>query len=511
MVNRRRIAGNTLLLYLRMGLIMIISLYTSRVVLNVLGETDFGLYNVIGGIVVTFAFLNSVMSAACNRYYSVELGRQNYEGLHKVFGVNIFIFIAISLMILLLSETVGLWILERKMSIPADRMDAARWVYQLSIFSFIASVLVIPFKSIVTAKEKMKVYAYCSIVEAVLKLGAVFLLAVAPIDKLVFYAVLMLIVSVGTNAFYPFYCFRFYKECRGRIEWDRKLGREILGFNGWGVIGSMATIGRNQGINILLNMFYGPAVNAARGVANIVYFNIYKFVDNYVFAVNPQIVKSYAAGERDDMMKLVFQTSKFAYFLLFVIVLPLVLEINQVLDLWLVEVPAHTVAFTVYMLAAALIDSMSHPLYYSVQATGKVKWYNIIVGGTQIMVLVLSYVILKLIKVQPELVFQLILLFSAIAQVLRIIITTRCTRMHIGQYLLKVLLPVVLVTIVSPALPWLVVHYMAPSFGRLCLTVLVSIVTVGIAVWLIGLDGGEKQKILLFIKSNGRNDKDHPA
>ena len=502
MVNRRRIAGNTMLLYLRMGLIMVISLYASRVVLAALGETDFGLYNVIGGIVVTFAFLNSVMNAACNRYYSIELGKEDYGALHKVFGVNIIIFAAIALMILLLSETVGLWILERKMNIPADRMTAARWVYQLSIFSFLASVLAIPYKSIITAKENMKVYAYCSIVEAVLKLGAVFLLAVSPIDKLIFYAVLMLVVSVGTNAFYPFYCLRFYPECKGKPEWDRELGREIVGFNGWGVIGSMASIGKNQGINILLNMFYGPAVNAARGVANIVYFNIYQFVQNYVFAVNPQVVKAYAAGEREDMMKLVFQTSKLAYFLLFVVVLPLMLEVEQVLDLWLVEVPAHAAAFTVYLLAAALIDSMHHPLYYAVQATGKVKWYNIIVGSSQLMVVILAYVILKCAKVQPELIFQLIFVFSIIAQVLRIIITGKYVEMNIGKYLLKVVLPVALVSVVSPVLPWLVVRNLDPGFGRLCLTVLVSVLAVGLAVLFIGLDTSERKNILKLL--NGR-------
>ena len=504
MVNRRRIAGNTLLLYLRMGLIMLISLYASRVVLNVLGETDFGLYNVIGGIVVTFAFLNSVMNSACNRYYSMELGREDYTALHKVFSVNVIIFGAIALLILLLSETVGLWILERKMNIPADRMNAARWVYQLSIFSFLASVLAIPYKSIITAKEKMKVYAYCSVVEAVPKLGAVFLLAVSPIDKLIFYAILMLIVSVGTNAFYPIYCYRFYEECRGRAAWDRDLGREILGFNGWGVIGSMAAIGRNQGINILLNMFYGPVVNAARGVANIVYFNIYQFVQNYVLAVNPQVVKAYAAGEREDMMKLVFQTSKFAYFLLFVIVMPLMLEVDQVLDLWLVDVPAHAAAFTIYLLAAALVDSMHHPLYYAVQATGRVKWYNILVGSTQLLVPILAYVVLKTSKVQPELIFAMVVVACVIAQIIRIIITGKYVGMNIGQYLLKVLLPVLLVSAVSPVLPWLVVRSMEPTFGRLCLTVAVSILAVGLAVLLIGLDRDERKGILKFVKRDGR-------
>ena len=398
----------------------------------------------------------------------------------------------------------GLWILERKMSIPADRMNAARWVYQLSIFSFLAGVLAIPFKSIITAKEKMKVYAYCSIVEAVLKLGAVFLLVVSPIDKLVFYAVLMLVVSVGTNLFYVIYCRRCYEECNGAIQWDKPLAREIVFFNGWGVIGSMATIGKNQGINILLNMFYGPVVNAARGVAYIVYINVYQFVQNYVLAFNPQIVKSYAAGEKDDMMKLVFQSSKIAYFLLFVIVLPLVLEINQVLDLWLVDVPAHAATFAVIMLASALVDSMHDPLFYSLQASGKVKWYNILVGSSQLLVVILAYVILKTCKVQPELIFELIFIFTVVAQIIRIILTKRYVGMKIGDYLLKVIMPVVLVTILSPALPWLVVRSMPPTFARLCLTVLVSVVTVAVAVFAVGLNSSERRSLLKVFKIHGR-------
>ena len=504
MVDRRRIAANTFVLYLRMGLIMLVSLYASRIVLDQLGETDFGLYDVIGGIVVTFAFLNSVMNSACNRFYSVQLGKQDLDGFHKVFSVNIVIFLALAGIILVLSETVGLWLLERKMSIPAARMDAARWVYQLSVLSFLAGVLAIPFKAVITAKEKLKVYAYCSIVEALLKLGAVFLLASTPFDKLVYYAALMLIVSIGTNGFYIVYCRRFYPECRGALNWDKPLAREIISFNGWGVIGSMAGIGKNQGINILLNMFYGPVVNAARAVANKLYYSLFELVRNYVLAFNPQIVKSHAAGEKDEMMKLVFQSSKISYYLLYMIVMPIMLEIGQVLDFWLVDVPEHAAAFSVILLIAALIDSNHDPLYFAVQATGKVKWYNILVGSSQLMIVVLAYVILKLTKVQPELILWLLVIFTAIGQVIRLILANRYVGLKIGEYLRKVLLPIVLVTACSLVIPWLIVRYMPATLARFCITVGVSLFMTAVSVFALGLDSEERKSLIKFLRRDGR-------
>ena len=499
MVNQKRIAKNTLLLYLRMGVIMLINLYASRVVLATLGETDYGLYNVIGGIVVMFSFLNSVMNAACGRYYAMELGREDYSALHKVFSVNVIIFLVLSLIILVLAETVGLWFLECKMVIPADRMAAARWVYQISIVSFIASMLAIPFRSIITAKEKMKVYAYCSVVEASLKLGAVLLLATAPFDRLVFYALLMLTVTIGTSLFYALYCRHFYGECKGRLEWDKPLAKEIVGFNGWGIIGSMATIGKNQGVNILLNMFYGPVVNAARGVANQVYVNVFEFLHNYVMAFNPQIVKSYAAGERNDMMKLVFQASKFSYYLLFVIILPLLLELGQVLDIWLVDIPEHAYAFTAILLVSALADAMHDPLYYAIQATGHVKWLNILVGGAQLMIVVVSYIVLKLTSVEPELIFWFIFAFTIVAQIIRIFLTKHYLGMSIREYARKVLLPTALVTLLAPWLPYLGVRFMPATFLRLCITVTVSIIAVAILIYTVGLNSSERDGIRKFI------------
>ena len=494
-VDNRRIAKNTLLLYMRMGLIMIISLWASRVVLSTLGETDFGLYNVIGGIVVAFSFLNGVMNSSCNRYYATQLGRQDYEALHQVFKVNVTIFLILAAAILLLSESVGLWIMERKMNIPAQRLTACRWVYQLSIFSFLCSVVAIPYRAIITAKEKMKVYAYCSVVEAVLKLGIVFLLSISPIDRLVFYALLMLLVSLATNGFYILYCHRCYPECRYDWHCDKALAREIVSFNGWGVLGSMTTIGKNQGVNILLNMFFGPAVNAARGLANQVYVNVYQFVQNYVLAFNPQIVKSYAAGERDAMMRLVFQASRFSYFLLYAIVLPLLLEMDCVLGLWLKEVPALTASFASIMLAVSLVDSFHDPLFYAVQATGKVKWYNILVGGSQLLIVFVAYFLLKFMHIQAQTVFWLIFVFAIITQGIRIGMAVRYASMDLRAYLRGVLLPIVGVSAVSAVLPFVFVQMVPAGAGRLLVTVAISLTCTGLAVWGIGLEKSERSAI----------------
>ncbi len=501
MIDKRRIARNTLLMYLRMGLVMLISLYTSRVVLDRLGETDYGLYNVIGGIVVMFAILNGTMNAGCNRYYGVYLGKGDEKGLHKVFGVNAVIFLGLSAALLLLSESLGAWLLECKMNIPPERMTAARWVFQLSILSFIAGMIAIPFRSIVTIREKMKVHAYIGVAEALLKLGAAFLLAVAPFDRLIFYAFLMLFVSLAVSLFYVLYCTHFYPECKGRIEWDSPLAKEIFSFNLWGVLGSTATIGKNQGVNILLNMFYTPAINAARGVANQVYVNVYQFVQNYVMAFNPQILKSYAAGERKGMMSLVYQASKLSYYLLFAVALPLILEMRQVLDIWLVDVPEHSVAFATIMMLTALVDSMHDPLYYSIQACGRVKWYNILVGGSQLFAVVLVYVILKTTEVAPEMVFVLILIFAIIAQIIRIILTHKYVGMNIGEYLRKVFLPVLLVTISSAVLPCLLVFVMKESLLRLLFTIPLSLLCTGLAVWLLGLDSNERASLNSFIST----------
>ena len=479
-VDHRRIAKNTLLLYARMGLIMIISLWSSRVVLRSLGVVDFGLYNVIAGIVVAFSFMSGALNASCNRYYAVELGRRDPAALNAVYKANLLLFLLLSLLVLLLCESLGIFLLYKKMNIPADRMGVALPVFQFSIVTFISSLIAIPFKSLVTAKEKMKVYAYCSIIEAALKLGICYLLDKAPMDKLLFYALLMMLISIVTNLFYILYCKHFYPECSlrgGKVE--KGLVREILAFNGWGFIGSAATVAKSQGVNILLNMFYGPAVNAARGVANQIYVNVYQFAQNYTLAFSPQIVKSWSAGEKQNSLELIYRSSRLCFLLLFMIVLPLLGELPLVLDLWLVEVPEHSLAFARLMLLTSLVDSLHSPLYYGIQASGKVKWLNILVGGSQLGVVLLSYIILKCFKIAPELVFIFILGGAILSQILRITLSIKQIDLNLKSYLLKVILPLLLVSAIAAGAEVLILRYLPQGILRLALSILSSLILVG--------------------------------
>ncbi|HCY73723.1 MAG TPA: hypothetical protein DHU75_06465 [Rikenellaceae bacterium] len=450
-IDHRRIAKNTILLYFRMGLIALVGLWTSRIVLNCLGVVDFGLYNVLGGIVVAFSFMSGALSASCNRYYSVELGKRDYTALKEVFKANVLIFLLFALIIFILCESLGLWLIDAKLVIPQQRIAASRWVYQFSVITFIFSLMAIPYKSLIMAKEKLKVYAYSSIIEAFLKLSIVFLLNKAPFDTLVFYSLLNMLISLGTNLFYILYCKRFYAECRYDGRPSRKICIEILRFNGWGVIGSLATATRNQGVNILLNMFYGPAVNAARGLANQIYSTIYQFVQNYALAFAPQIVKSYSAGQKNECNALMLHCSTLAFLMLSAVAFPIIFEMPEVMHLWLVNVPEHAIAFARIMMATALVDALYPPLFHGIQATGQVKWLNILCGGCQILVVLIAYCLMKWGRISSEMVFVLIFCGAFISQIIRIILAHKYLLLSIKDYFKKVLLPVISATFLYSA------------------------------------------------------------
>lgn len=503
-INQKRIAKNTALLYMRMLFIMLISLYTSRVILRTLGEIDFGLYNVIGGIVVAFSFLNGVMSSACSRYFAIEIGRGDDVALRRVFNLNVTIFLLLGAVILILSETVGLWFLNNKMNIPPNRIVASQWVYQCSIIAFIINMMGTPYRSVITARENMKVYAYCSVVEVVLKLAIVFVLVVSPFDKLILYAVLMVSITLGTILFYVFYCRAYYMECRYSFYWNKSLFKEIVGYTGWQVIGVASDIGRNQGVNIILNMFFGAIANTARGIAYQVFVNINQFVQNFVIAFSPQITKSYATGDREGMMKLVFQSSKFSYYLLYLLILPVCLETPKILEIWLGEVPDDTVLFCQLTLVAALIDSLLYPLLTAVRATGRVKWYQISVGGTQLLTLPICYAMFKWGNFPASAAFYVVIGTSVVAQIFRVIIMRQLHKMSVKDYFVSVLNPILSVTVVAAIVP-IVVKGMIPStFLGAVLNIGISLISVGLTVFLIGLTPTERVHILGVVYRLGK-------
>lgn len=498
-VDQKRIAQNTLLLYIRMGVIVVISFYTSRVALDYLGVVDSGLYGAVGGIVIAFSFLNGVLSAACNRYFSIEIGRGDNDALHKVFCLNVTAFLFFTLLVLVLAETVGLWFLNVKMNYPPERKVAVNWVYQFSVASFALSMLSTPYRAIIIAKEKMKVFAYSSIVEAVLKLAVVFMLLAAPFDKLIYYALLMFVVMGGVSVFYYAYCTRFYEECRYHFYWDGALMKEIGSYTGWNVIGLASGIAKTQGVNLLLNLFVGPVANAAYLVASKVYSTINQFVTNFCTAFNPQITKSYSSGERGPMMKLVFQSSKFCYFLLFLLVLPLLMETETILDVWLVDVPPYAVTFTQLMLVAAVIDSVSYPFVTAVQATGKVKWYQLFVGGTMLMTLPIVYVMLKWMDCSAASAFWVIIICSVISHLFRIYFMYRQLDMNVMEYLRVVLLPITIVTVASLLAPVTMQLIMPSGAVRSCLVVLASVALTALWVYLLGLTKTERKHVNEYV------------
>lgn len=394
-VNNKRIAKNTLLLYVRTLFIMLVTLYTSRVVLNTLGVSDYGIYNVVGGVVAMFGFINASMSSATQRYITFALGKGDIADLRKIFSTALQIHVLIAALIVVLGETVGLWFMYTQMQIPADRMNAAFWVLQCSIVSSVVMIISVPYNADIIAHERMSAFAYISIIEAVLRLAIVYLLLAFSYDKLILYAFLTLAVQLLIRFCYSSYCNKHFPESKYRHVWDKFLFKEMTGFAGWGMFSSLSGILSGQGLNMLLNVFFGPVVNAARAVAVQVQNAILQFIGNFQMAINPQITKTYANGEMEDMHKLMFRSARFTFYLLFVVSLPVLFETNFILTVWLKTVPENTVIFLRIMICVSLLYPLSNPLIIANQATGQVRNFQFVSGLILLFILPVSYICLS--------------------------------------------------------------------------------------------------------------------
>lgn len=497
--NNKRIAKNTLLLYIRMLFMMAVSLYTSRVVLNVLGIEDFGIYNVVGGIVTMFVFINSAMSSSTQRYITFELGKKDFNQLSKVFNTSISIHAFISFIIFILAETIGLWFLYNKMTIPLERMDAALWVYQGTIISTIVLIMSVPYNAIIIAHEKMSAFAYISVLEVILKLLIVYLLQIGNFDKLKLYAVLMLIVQLIIRFIYANYCKRHFQETKFAICKDWKLFKSMLSFAGWNLWGNCAAISFTQGINILLNIFFGPSINAARGVAVQVQGAVTQFSYNFQTALNPQITKSYATGDLTYMHKLIFKSSKFTFFLLMILSMPIILETETILNIWLNNVPKHTINFLRIILCITIIDATANPLMISAAATGKVKRYQSVVGGILLTILPISYITLKL-GGNPESVFIVHLSFCIIAFIARLLIIGPLVKLQFIQYFRTVIIKCLTVCIVALILPISIKLFINSSFLSSLIICIISVISMLFSIYYIGLEDNERSYIKDKIK-----------
>ena len=500
MIDRnKRIARNTLILYVRMIFLMLINLYTSRVVLSVLGIEDYGIYNVIGGFVAMFGFLNSAMAIGTQRYLTFELENGNIEYLRKVFITSVNIHFLIALLIFVLAETFGIWFLNNKMIIPEPRLTAALWIYQFSVLSAMFMFISVPYHAVIIAHERMSAFAYISVIEALLKLAIVYLLLVGKSDRLIMYGLMMLCVQILLRLIYGIYCKRHFEESQYKLYFNGRLFREMLVFSGWNLWGCMSSITTTQGLNIVLNMFFGPSINAARGIAVQVQTAVNQFATNFQTALNPQIIKSYASQDLGYMSSLVFCSSRFSFYLLLCICMPILFEAEMLLNFWLKDVPAYSAIFLRLILCVSLINVMANPLMTSVQATGNVKMYQIVVGSVSMMVLPVAYIGLKL-GGNPIFVFISELTICVISFVVRLFIVHSIIYLSLRKYFSDVILKCLEVAILSLFFPLAFRFLLVPSILNSILVCVVCVLSVCMIVFLVGLTAYERHFILSSLK-----------
>ena len=491
----KRIAKNTLVLYVRMLFTMGISLFTSRVILQTLGVEDYGISSVVGGVISMFTFINAAMVSSTQRYLNFELVRGDANQLRSVFSTSLQIHALIALAIIVLSETVGLWFLNEKLVIPEARMTAAMWVYQCSILSCAVSIMSTPYNAVIVAHEKMSAFAYISILDVSLKLLVVYLLVVLPFDKLIILAILNLLVQLFIRYIYTLYCHRHFPESYFQFRFNKTLFKEMFGFAGWSFWGNLAAILYTQGLNMMLNIFFGPIVNAARGIAVQVQSAVQQFVGGFQTALNPQITKNYASNNLPQMHSLMFRSARFSFLLLFFLSLPVLMETNFILTLWLKTVPDDAVIFTQIMICISLIYTTANPCVIANQATGKVKIYQMVVGGILLLILPISYVVLKL-GAPAYSVFIVHFCIESLAQFSRMYMLRKLIHLPLWQYMKNIYIPIVSTVVIAIILPLVVRMQVAEGWLRFLAVGFTCVLSVGASSYFIGFT---KQERVFFL------------
>jgi O-antigen/teichoic acid export membrane protein len=474
--NNKRIAKNTLMLYIRMAVVMCVSIYTSRVYLYQLGITDYGIYNVVGGFIGMFTSLNSSLSASTQRFITYTLGKGEHEKLKDVFAAAMNIHIILGLFIVLLLETVGLWFLNNKLVIPADRMVAANWVYQFVIISTFLGMLQVPFNGLINAHEDMGTFAWLSIFDVSFKLGIAFALSVAPFDKLIFFGLLFLIVYIIMTSIYRAYCYRHYEECKYRIFWNQELYKSMSVFAGWNIFGGLAWMLKDQGANVLLNLFFGPAINAARAVALQVSTAVTGFVGSFQTATYPQITKYYASGDLEDMHRLVNRSLRMSFLLVFFLAFPIMLNIDFILSIWLKKVPDMSDIFLILVLIDSLFQCiLGAPISTMISATGDIKKFQIYGSLNMAMIIPVSYLLLKF-GASPTVVFYVIIVFNFFAGLIRLYYAHKQVQYSYKTFVNQVVSPVIKILIVTLPVPILLKLYVLNQNNWMCFLILCIII-----------------------------------
>ena len=496
----KRIAKNILMLYFRQMLVMLVGLYTVRVLLNTLGVEDYGIYHAVAGIVVMFSFLSGSMAMASQRFLAFEIGRGDFERLKKTFAVNWIIYALIALVALVLLESLGLWFVNYKLVIPPERFEAASWVYQYAIFAFLCTIIATPYMSAIIAHEDMEIFAFVAIFDAILKLGIVFVLQYSSMDKLHLYGILLCIVSVLYLTIHIIICYLKYKECRFTACWDKALFKEIIGFTGWSLFGQLTVVFRNQAVTILLNQMFNPAVVAARTISNQVSSSISSFSGNFNTGLYPPIIKSYSSGDKEQMVKYIFYGAKMTFFLMLLFSLPLALEMQMVLTLWLKNPPEYAVLFAQLALIDSLINSVSFPLMTAARATGRVRLYELTLGSILLASFFVSWMVLYL-GASAYSVMYVAIGASTLMFFVRLWIVKSLVQFSFRSFFKKVIIPSLGMTIVSCIFAGIVCWTLPENLLFLCIKLVACALVICFCVYFVGINSHERKKMNSFVLS----------
>lgn len=494
-----KIAKNTLILYFRMILILIVSLYTSRLILNILGVQDFGIYNVVGGVVTIFGFLNGAMASSTQRFLSFELGRGDIVKLKRIFNVSLIIHISIAILVLILAETFGFWFLNNYLNLPENRIEAAQFIFHFSVLSIVISIIQLPYNAIIIAREHMNIYAYISIIEVLFKLSVVFILPTISYDKLKFYGFLLFIINFIIALTYIIYVNKNFKETSFQFTSDKYLYKVLISYSGWNIFGALSMIIKGQGITILLNIFFGTIVNASHAIAMQISGAINSFVSNFQIATNPQIVKSFATNDKVYMTSLVIKSARYSFYLIFILTFPIIIEIKYILKVWLNIIPAYTEIFTILILINAWIESISGPLVTMVNATGKIKYYQVIIGLVFMLNLPISFFLFK-IGYSSTSTFILNIVITFLVLLLRLFFANKLIKeFTCRRFIFEVIFKGILILLLSIIFPYLIYFNYSQGFFRFIIVIIFSITSTIVLVYNIGMTENEKKMIKSYL------------
>ena len=500
--NTRRIANNTIMLYCRMLFSMFVSLYTSRLVLNALGVVDYGIYGVVGGFVTMFSIISSSLSSAVSRFMTFAIGRNDKTMLNNVFSMSLLIHVILALLVIMLAETIGLWFVNNRMTIPVERISAANWAYQASILSFVFSLFMIPYNAMIISHEDMKVFAYIGILDSILRLFVVIFVAYCQLnyDKLIVYSILLVFVTLILQSIYFVYCKKKYEECHLKIQINITTLKDMGAFAGWNFIGCSAQLLKDQGVNVLLNLFGGPVLNAARGIATSVNSAVSSFTSGFMTAINPQITKSYASSDYRYLFSLLEKGARFSYYILMILALPIILETDFVLTLWLKTYPPHSVSFVRLVLILSLSDVISRPLITAQLATGRIRNYQIVVGGVLLLNFPLSYIFLKC-HFSPESIYMIAIAISFMCLAIRLCFLRNMINLSIKRYFFRVICNVLLVTLASTLLPYILHVSMTSGLIRFSVVGIISVLCSLCSIYFVGCNRTEREEIIYKLLS----------